>query len=128
MTRLSTRLSSRNSLNSAAPKSTSRRLSLTQAFPCLLQLRQLRGKIVKPPPVILDHCRWSSLYERMILQFCLNGSRFLTNLSNLGIQPLPLARLVGHCDREKKFAERSDRHWSAGWTLEFDVERYLLRI
>jgi hypothetical protein len=39
----------------------------------------LRVKIVKPPPVLFDHRRWSSLYERVVLQFCLNGSRFLTD-------------------------------------------------
>jgi hypothetical protein len=64
----------------------------------------LRVKIVKPPPVLLDHRRWSSLYERVVLQFCLNGSRFLTNPRDFLVQPLAFQRLVRRGDREKKFA------------------------
>src|SRR5580765_1559931 len=100
----STRRNSGNSLKSAAPGSTSRRLSLTQAFTRLLQLRQLRVKIVKPPPVLLDHRRRSSLYERVVLQFSVNGSRFLTNPRDFLVQPLAFQRLVRRGDREKKFA------------------------
>jgi hypothetical protein len=64
----------------------------------------LRVKIVKPAPVLLDHRRWSSLYERVVLQFCINGSRFLTNPRDFLVQSVPLACLVGGSDREKKFA------------------------
>jgi hypothetical protein len=94
----------------------------------VLQLRQLRGKIAKPSPVLLDHCRWRSLYERVVLQFCVNGSRFLINLGDLGVQSFPLARLVSRSHREKKFAEWSDRYRSANRRLVFGVEGYLLRI
>jgi hypothetical protein len=70
----------------------------------MLQLRQLRGKIAKPSPVLLDHRRWSSLHECVVLQFGLNGSRFLINLGDLRVQSFPLARLVNGSDREKKVA------------------------
>jgi hypothetical protein len=70
----------------------------------VFQLRQLRAQIAEPSPVLLDHCRWSSVYERVVLQFCLNGSRFLTNPRDFPVQPLAFARLVRSGDREKKFA------------------------
>jgi hypothetical protein len=54
--------------------------------------------------VLLDHCRWSSLNERVVLQFCLNASRFFANSLDFLVQPLAFARLVRSGDREKKFA------------------------
>jgi hypothetical protein len=53
--------------------------------------------------VLLDHCRRSSLYERVVLQFCLHGSRFLINPGDFRVQSLSLACLVGGSDREKNF-------------------------
>jgi hypothetical protein len=64
----------------------------------------LRVKIVKPAPVLLDHRRWSSLYERVVLQFCLNGSRFLTNPRDFLVQPFAFQRLIPGGNSEKKFA------------------------
>jgi hypothetical protein len=58
-------------------------------------------KIVKPPPVLLDHRRWSSLHERVVLQFCLNGSRFLSNPGDFLVQPFAFVPLVRSGDREK---------------------------
>src|SRR2546423_1118723 len=89
------------------------RLLMFREITRLLQLRKLRFKVVKPPPVLLDHRRWSSLYERVVLQFCLNGSRFLTNPRGFLVQPLAFQRLVRRGDREKKFAYGRDCYWSA---------------
>ena len=63
--------------------------------------------------MLLDHCRWGSLYERLVLQFCFNGSRFLFDPGNFLVQPVAFARLVTRGDREKKFAERRDRNRSS---------------
>src|SRR6266567_5595623 len=120
----STRRSCMHFFKSAAQKSTSIRLSLTQAFARLPQLRELCVKIVEPSPVLLDHCRWSSLHERVVLQFCLNVSRLLINPGNFRVQPLSFARMVGGSNREKKFAYGSDCYGSASRRHVFGVERY----
>jgi len=73
--------------------------------------------------VLLDHCRGGSLYERLVLQFCFNGSRFLIDLGNLSVQSVPFARLVNRRDREKEFAERSDRNGRSSCRFVFRVER-----
>jgi len=54
--------------------------------------------------MLLDYCRWSSLNERLVLQFCFNGSCFFLNLGNFPGQPLLFARLVRRSDRKKKVA------------------------
>jgi len=64
----------------------------------------LRVKIVKPSPVFLHDRRWSSLYERVVLQFCPNGSRFVANPRDFFVQPFAFLPLVRSGDREKKFA------------------------
>jgi hypothetical protein len=94
----------------------------------VLQLRELRGKSAKPSPVLLDHRRWSSLYERVVLQFCLNGSRFVTDSRDFLVQTLAFTCLVRGCDHKKKFAQRSDCHWSTSRRLVFGIERYLFGI
>jgi hypothetical protein len=58
-------------------------------------------KIVKPPSVLLDYCRRSSLHERVVLQFCRNGSRFFTNPRDFLVQPFAFVPLVRSGDREK---------------------------
>ena len=78
--------------------------------------------------MFLDHSGWSSLDKRVVLQFCLNGPRFLSNPRDFIVQPLALARLVRSGDSEKKFAQWSEGYWSASRRLVFGVERYLLRI
>jgi len=103
-------------------------LSLIQGFTRLLQLRQLRGKIAEPSPVFLDHCRRSSFYERFVLQFRLNGLLFLRKLSDLRIQSLPLAGLISGSDREKQFAEWSDRYRGASRRVGGRVECHLFGI
>jgi len=54
--------------------------------------------------VFLDYRRWSSFYESGVLQFCLNGSCFLTNSRDFLIQPLAFARLFASRHSDKKFA------------------------
>jgi hypothetical protein len=78
--------------------------------------------------MLLDHRRWSSFYERVILQFCVNDSRFLTNPCDFLIQPFAFERLVPSGGREKKFAQWSDCYWSASRRLVAGVERQLLGI
>ena len=38
--------------------------------------------------MFLDHSGWSSLHKRVVLQFCLNGPRFLSNPRDFLVQPL----------------------------------------
>jgi len=64
----------------------------------------LRGKIVEPSSVLRDHCGWSSLNERIVLQFCLDRSRFLIGPGDFRVQSVALARLVRGSDREKNLA------------------------
>jgi hypothetical protein len=83
----------------------------------------LRVKIAKPAPVLLDHRGWSSLYERVVLQFCFNGLRFLTNPRDFLVQSLAFNRLVSSGDNEKKFAQGSDCYWSTNRGHVAGVER-----
>src|SRR5436309_3319082 len=86
---------------SAALKSTSIRLSSTQVFARLPQLRKLRGKIVESPPMLFDHCFWSSFHERVVLQLCLHRFEFGFDLGNFVVQTLACTFLVCSSDRRK---------------------------
>jgi hypothetical protein len=94
----------------------------------VLQLRELRGKSAKPLPVLLDYRGWSTLYERVVLQFYLNGSRFVIDPRDFLVQTLAFTCLVRGGDREKKFAQGSDCYWSTSRRLVSGIERYLFCI
>src|SRR5437868_11675620 len=97
-----------HSFKSAALKPTSIRLSLTQAYARLPQLRQLRGKLVESSPVLFDDCFWSSFHERVVLQFCLHRFEFGFGFSNFVVQTLAFTFPVCHSDRQKNVPCLSD--------------------
>jgi hypothetical protein len=88
----------------------------------------LRIQVIKAPAVLVNHWRWSSFDERVVLQLSFDRARFLANPRDFFVQTLALACLVRGSDREKKLAYGSDCDWSARSSLVFGVQRYLFRI